>query len=102
MSSGDLSISSFISELSNPVYAPGGGAAAALSAALSSSLVSMAASLTANNLKYAAFRDELTAASEKLKELNARLITLIDRDADAFEPLLKVYKLPKDTADKGN
>ena len=97
MSSGELSINAFISDLANPVYAPGGGAAASLSAALSSSLLSMAASLTANNPRFTAFRDELTVESESLKELNMRLIALIDRDADAFEPLLKVYKLPKDT-----
>ena len=97
MSSGDLSINAFISDLANPVYAPGGGAAASLSAALSSALLSMAVSLTANNPRFTAFRGELTAASEALKELNTRLISLIDRDAEAFEPLLKVYKLPKDT-----
>ena len=98
MNSGDLSIRAFISDLANPVYAPGGGAAAALSAALSSGLVSMAASLTANNPRFSAFRDELSSASEKLRKLNADLITLIDRDAEAFEPLSKVYKLPKDSA----
>ncbi len=97
MSSGELSINSFISDLANPVYAPGGGAAAALSAALSSALVCMASSLTAVNPRFSIFRNELTAASEKLRELNTRLVALIDRDAEAFEPLSKVYKLPKET-----
>ncbi len=97
MTSGDLSLKAFISDLANPVYAPGGGAAAALSAALSSALVSMAASLTANNPRFTEHREDLTTASEKLRELNADLITLIDRDAEAFEPLSKVYKLPRDT-----
>ncbi|MCR4607157.1 MAG: cyclodeaminase/cyclohydrolase family protein [Oscillospiraceae bacterium] len=97
ITSGDLSIKAFISDLANPVYAPGGGAASALAAALSSALVSMAASLTANNPRFDAFRDDLTSASVRLRELNTDLINLIDRDAEAFEPLSKVYKLPKDT-----
>lgn len=97
MSSGELSINSFITDLANPVYAPGGGAAAALSAALSSALVCMASSLTAVNPRFSVFLEELAASSEKLRALNTRLIALIDRDAEAFEPLSKVYKLPKDT-----
>ena len=97
MSSGELSINSFITDLANPVYAPDGGAAAALSAALSSALVCMASSLSAVNPRFSAFLDELAAAAEKLRDLNTRLIALIDRDAEAFEHLSKVYKLPKDT-----
>ena len=97
MSSGELSINSFISDLSAPVFAPGGGAAAALSAALSSSLISMAASLTAKNGRFAEHRDELLEAADRLRKLNEELISLIDKDADAFEPLSNVYKLPKDT-----
>ena len=97
MSSGELSINSFISDLSAPVFAPGGGAAAALSAALSSSLISMAVSLTAKNARFAEHRDELLEAADRLRKLNDELISLIDRDAEAFEPLSNVYKLPKDS-----
>ena len=97
MLSGELSINSFISDLSAPVFAPGGGAAAALSAALSSSLISMAVSLTAKNGRFAEHSDELLDAADRLRKLNDELITLIDRDAEAFEPLSNVYKLPKDS-----
>lgn len=97
MSSDDHSLKSFLSDLSAPVFAPGGGAAAALTAALSSSLLCMAASLTANNARFSEYREELLANAEKLDQLNSRFLCLIDRDAEAFEPLSRIYKLPKDS-----
>ena len=96
MSSADLTIKAFISDLSSASPSPGGGGAAALAASLSSSLVSMAVSATAVNVRYSEYRDQLLSEASSLKDITAELLELIDKDAECFEPMSRLYKLPKD------
>ena len=60
----------------------------------------MVANLTVGKKKYAAVEEEILAAREELERLRDRLVTLTDRDAQAFEPLSRAYGLPKNTEEE--
>ncbi len=96
MSMLDMSLREFASELSSRSAVPGGGGASALCAALAASLGGMVCALTSGKARFADVQpkiDELTARAEGLRD---ELLSLIDGDAEAFEPLSRVYSLPKD------
>ncbi len=96
----DKTISEFTSELASRAAVPGGGGASALVGALGAALGSMVGGLTVGKKKYAAVEDEIKALTEKAQELQKELLELIDRDAQAFEPLSKAYSIPKDRPDR--
>lgn len=78
---------------------PGGGGAAALIGALAAALGSMAGNYTVGKKAYAAHESEVRSAIEAADGLRARLLALIDADAEAFEPLSRAYALPRDDPD---
>ena len=93
----ELSIIDFAHELGSDSPAPGGGSTAALAGALSCSLISMVAKIT---LK----REGDIEKNIKLKELITQAETsgreftkLINDDTNAFNDILKCFKLPKET-----
>ena len=86
----------FVEVLASNAPAPGGGGAAALVGAIGTALGNMVGSLTVGKKKYADVEDELRALIQECDKINARLLTLIDGDAAAFEPLSQAYSLPKD------
>lgn len=91
----DISLREFASELSSRSAVPGGGGASALCAALAASLGGMVCALS-GKAKFAGVQprlDELTARAERLRD---ELLSLVDGDAEAFEPLSRAYSLPKD------
>lgn len=75
---------------------PGGGGAAALVGALGAALCSMAGNFTLGRKKYAAVETDIRALLERGEQVRARLLALIDEDAEAFEPLSRAYAIPKD------
>ena len=92
----DKSIAEFISLLSGSSPVPGGGGAAALTGAIGAALGGMVASLTQGKKKYAEYEEEILRLKEKCESIENELLHEIDRDAEGFEPLSKVYKIPKD------
>ena len=76
---------------------PGGGSAAALSGALGASLLAMVAGLPKTKNNTAEERAALDAARERLLQLQSTLLSLVDRDADAYDRVVAAYKLPKAT-----
>lgn len=96
MSMLDMSLREFNSELSSRSAVPGGGGASALCAALAASLGGMVCALTSGKAKFAGVQprlDELAVRAEKLRD---ELLSLVDGDAEAFEPLSRAYSRPKD------
>lgn len=89
----------FIGALSSNAPVPGGGGASAAVGALAAALGMMVTNLTIGKKKYADYEEELIACRAKLEALRDRLITLTDKDAEAFEPLSRAYSLPKDAPD---
>ena len=92
----DLSCVAFTEELFSKKPVPGGGGAAALVGALGVSLCAMAGNLTVGKKKYADVEAEVNAMIERAEMLRNKLLELIDKDAEAFEPLSKAYSMPKD------
>lgn len=75
---------------------PGGGGASALVGAVGVALGNMVGSLTVGKKKYAAVEPQILALMEQTKQLQEKLLTLIDGDAACFAPLAKAYSIPKD------
>jgi glutamate formiminotransferase / formiminotetrahydrofolate cyclodeaminase len=93
-------ITHFLSELASSSPAPGGGSVAALSGALGAALSSMVCNLTLGKDKYVdveADIKEVLCTSEKLRK---DLTDLIDEDTNAFNDVMKAFKMPKETEDQ--
>ena len=95
-----MEISEFIDKLSSKAPVPGGGGASALVGAVGVSLCSMVANLTLGKQKYAGYREDIENILCRAEEHSDRLLDLIGRDAEVFEPLAKAYSLPKDAPDR--
>lgn len=95
-----MNLEAYVSALGSKSPVPGGGGTAALAGALSAALGQMVGSLTVGKKKYAAVEEEMQRALAEAKALSESLLSLVDRDAEAFEPLSKAYGLPKDTEEE--
>lgn len=92
----ELSLSDFTEKLSSKAAVPGGGGASALVGALGAALASMVGNLTVGKPKYAAVEEDVKALMLRAKAAEKKLLSLIDEDARAFEPLSRAYGIPKD------
>ncbi|MDR1135913.1 MAG: cyclodeaminase/cyclohydrolase family protein [Clostridiales Family XIII bacterium] len=93
----DKSCGEFISELAGKSPVPGGGGASALVGAVGMALGNMVAELTLGKKKYADVENDIARLNEAAHELRERLLSLVSRDAEVFEPLAEAYRLPSDT-----
>lgn len=96
----DKKTTEFLEDLSSSKPTPGGGGASAAVGAFASALGLMVANLTIGKKKYAEYEDEIIQVREELETLKKSLILLTDKDAEAFEPLARAYKMPKDTEEQ--
>ena len=92
----ELDLNNFTKELSSGAPVPGGGGASALMGAVSASLCSMVGNLTSGKKKYAEYQQDIERIMARALELNEDMLTLIEKDAEAFEPLAKAYSIPKE------
>lgn len=90
----------FTALLSGKSSVPGGGGAAALIASVGISLSSMAAAFTVGKPAYAEVNDDMERLLLECEELRKEALSLMDRDAEVFEPMSAVYKMPKDTEEE--
>ena len=90
----------FIEVLASKEPIPGGGGAAAYVGAIGMALGNMAGSLTLGKKKYADVQDDIIALKAKADTLQKDLLALVGRDAEVFEPLSRVYGMPKDTGEQ--
>ncbi|MDR2356192.1 MAG: cyclodeaminase/cyclohydrolase family protein [Clostridiales Family XIII bacterium] len=79
----------------NPV--PGGGGASALAGALGVALGNMVGALTLGKKKYADVQGDITEMKERATRLQGELLALVQKDAEAFEPLARAYGMPKES-----
>lgn len=96
-----LTVRSFVNELSMDSPAPGGGSTAALCGALSAALSSMVANLTVGKKGYEAVTDEMKSVAVEAQELKEDLLRAVDEDTAAFNKLMESFRLPKKTEDQG-
>lgn len=92
----EYSIDQFTNELSSAAPVPGGGGASALMGAVASSLCSMVANLTTGKKKYAEYQADIERILDRTAVLTDEISALIEKDAEAFEPLSKAYSIPKE------
>ncbi len=85
-------IEGFLKELSSDKPVPGGGSVAALSGAMAVALCLMVAKLSQD--------PEAKICIRKAVAFKRVLVNLIDKDAQAFEKVMKAYKLPKTVAER--
>ena len=90
----------FLEVLSSAEPVPGGGGASAAVGAFASALGMMVANLTVGKKKYADVEEEIIDIRGQLEVLREELVTLTDKDAEAFEPLSRAYGLPKETQEQ--
>ena len=95
-------VKDFLSELASNSPAPGGGSVAALSGALGAALSSMVCNLTIGKEKYADVQDEIKKVLKKSEVLRKKLTVLIDKDTEAFNDVMKAFKMPKETEEQKN
>jgi glutamate formiminotransferase / formiminotetrahydrofolate cyclodeaminase len=95
-----LSIHKFLSETASKSPAPGGGSVAALSAALGAALSSMVCNLTLGKQQYKQVEQDIKKALAQSEKLRKQLTSLIDKDTNAFNDVIKAFKMPKETEEQ--
>ncbi len=89
----DKSCTEFIADVASKAPVPGGGSVAALVGALGAALGNMDASLTVGKKKYADVEEEMQEMILEIRQIQKRLIELVQKDIDIFEPLSKMYSV---------
>lgn len=93
----EKSCKDFVEVLSSKEPVPGGGGAAALVGSIGMALGNMVGNLTVGKKKYKDVEEEVYSIMEKATELQKSLLSMVDGDAEVFQEVAKVYKMPKDT-----
>ncbi len=96
----DKTCAEFVDVLSSKAPVPGGGGASALVGAVGTALGSMVGSLTVGKKKYKDVEPDITALMQKAGALQSDFLSLVEKDAEAFEPLSRAYGLPKETEEE--
>ena len=100
MNAKTMKIEEFTDVLASKAAIPGGGGASALTGALGTALGTMVGNLTVGKKKYKDVEEEIRRQMQQAEVLQRELLLLIDKDAEAFEPLSKAYGLPKETKEQ--
>ena len=90
----------FIDVLASSAPIPGGGGASALVGAIGVALGNMVGSLTVGKKRYADVEEDIIRCKIEADEITKRLLELVAKDAEVFEPLSKAYSLPKSTPEE--
>ncbi|MBR5258956.1 MAG: cyclodeaminase/cyclohydrolase family protein [Eggerthellaceae bacterium] len=86
----------FADALAAKLSTPGGGGAAAYVGALGAALCSMVGNFTTGKKKYAEYEEDVQRMLAEAASVRARLLELVDEDAEAFYPLSQAYGIPKE------
>ena len=93
----EMDITEFLDELASSSPAPGGGSVAALAGALGAALSTMVCNLTIGKDQYEEVQKDMTLIMKKSETIRKTLMQLIDKDTEAFNEVMKAFKLPKGT-----
>lgn len=89
-------ITEFTEALASKAAVPGGGGASALVGAVGIALGDMVGELTVGKKKYADVEKDVRDLMARAQELRVKLLSCVDKDARAFEPLSRAYSISKD------
>ena len=90
----------FVDALASDAAVPGGGGGAAYAGALAAALGAMVGNITAGKPKFADVADDMRASVVELDAARARLLELIDEDAEAFSQFAATWKLSRATEEE--
>ncbi|MDD3570961.1 MAG: cyclodeaminase/cyclohydrolase family protein [Lachnospiraceae bacterium] len=87
----------FAEKLASKEPVPGGGGVAALVGSLGAALATMVANYSIGKKAFLGMEAKHQEIIDKSNDLRIKLLSLIDEDAENFEPLSKAYGLPTST-----
>lgn len=90
----------FLDRLASADPAPGGGGASAYAGALAAALASMVGNLAVGKPKYADEQEGILASLERLSQLRGQLLGLVQADAEAYLPLNRAYRMPRESQEQ--
>ena len=97
----DLQVVEFINEVDKKSATPGGGSVSALASSLGIALTKMVGHLTVGKKKFKALdtevQDEYNDILNTFLLYKEELISLIDKDTEAYNLVMEAFQLPKDT-----
>ncbi len=100
----DLNLKEFNNEIDSPSPAPGGGSVSALASSMGVSLSRMVGHLTINKKKFKKLDIEIQNNFNRILNefmiIKEELITLVDKDTEAFNLIMAAFKLPKETIEE--
>lgn len=94
------SVLGFSEELASKDGKYGGGSAASVVGAFASSLAQFVFELQQGKEKYKDDAERIQSAINHSTRLTEELLELAEEDADAFNPVMELFKLPKDTEEE--
>src|SRR6266478_3808030 len=95
-----MNLREFCNETLSDSPAPGGGSVAALMGALGASLGGMVANLSAGKRGWDDKLEYFSNWAVKAQQLKDELLALVDEDTAAFNKVMDVFALPKESADE--
>jgi glutamate formiminotransferase/formiminotetrahydrofolate cyclodeaminase len=95
-----MTLRSFMNETASELPAPGGGSVAAYMGALGVALGTMVANISSHKRGWDDRWKEFSDWAEKGKEIQNKLLQLVDEDTEAFNNILKALNLPKKTEEE--
>ena len=96
----DMTCVEFADETASESPAPGGGSISAYMGALAAALGSMVANLSAHKAGWDDRWEEFSDVAEKGRDIQDRLIHLVDEDTEAFNRIMAVFAMPKKSAEE--
>jgi glutamate formiminotransferase/formiminotetrahydrofolate cyclodeaminase len=91
----DLDLKAFMNETASESPAPGGGSISSYMGALGVALGTMVANLSSHKRGWDDRWEEFSVWAEKGKEIQNRLLDLVDEDTEAFNKIMEAFGLPK-------
>jgi len=93
-----LDLEAFMYETASESVAPGGGSVSAYMGALGAALGSMVANLSSHKRGWDERWEEFSRWAEKGKTVQAELLKLVDEDTNAFNMIMKAFRMPAKSA----
>ncbi|MDR1123080.1 MAG: glutamate formimidoyltransferase [Elusimicrobiota bacterium] len=93
----NMTCKAFALETASESPAPGGGSISAYAGALGAALATMVANLSANKAGWEDKIEYFSAQAEAGQKLLSELLALVDEDTAAFNKIMAVFSMPKNT-----
>ncbi len=93
----DMDLRAFMNETASESVAPGGGSISAYIGALGVALGTMVANLSSHKRGWDDRWKEFSDIAARGKEIQNRLLGMVDDDTEAFNSIIDAYRLPKKT-----